>query len=66
MGAVAATQGIPFLIFTTFAGVLIDKVDKQKLLVKTQAIEMVFAAALGVLVLSGHINLFLLSGVHSV
>lgn len=57
VGISAASFGIPFLFLTTFAGVFVDKLDKQKLIIRTQIIEMVLAALLGVLVLTGNVNL---------
>lgn len=59
VGANAAIGGVPFLIFTTFAGVFIDKTNKRYLLIATQIAEATFAISLGLLVLTGHINLFL-------
>ena len=53
----AAVGGLPFLVFTTFAGVFIDKMDKRKLLVRTQVAEAFSAILLGVLVVTGNINL---------
>lgn len=57
VGTVVAVGGIPFLAFSTFAGVLVDKVNKQKLLIWTQLVEGAIAAILGILVLAGQINL---------
>lgn len=57
VGTTVAIGGLPFLIFTTLAGVFIDKVDKQKLLIWTQVTEAVLAFALGVLVLTDLISL---------
>ena len=57
IGTTAAIGGLPFLIFTTFAGVFIDKLNKQKLLIATQAIEAIIAILLGILVLTGHVTL---------
>lgn len=57
VGTTAAIGGLPFLIFTTFAGVFIDKLNKQKLLVATQILEAIIALSLGMLVLTGHVNL---------
>lgn len=57
VGTTAAIGGIPFLLFTTFAGVFIDKTNKQKLLILTQISEAIIAITLGVLVLTGHVNL---------
>lgn len=57
VGTVAAIGGLPFLIFTVFAGVFIDRLNKQKLLIVTQALEAVVDITLGVLVLFGRANL---------
>lgn len=57
VGTAAAVGGLPFLVFTTFAGVFIDKMDKKRLLVWTQIAEAFSAILLGVLVISGNINL---------
>lgn len=57
VGAVAAIGGLPFLVLTTFAGVFVDRVDKQKLLIWTQSLEMVSALLLGILVLTGAVSL---------
>ncbi len=56
VGLVATASGLPFLLFSTFAGVFIDKTNKQKLIVWTQVIEGTIAAILGVMVLTGTIN----------
>lgn len=53
----AAIGGLPFLIFTPFAGVLIDKVNRQRLLVITQLVEATAAFLLGTLVLTDNITL---------
>ena len=57
VGTTAAIGGLPFLVFTSFAGVFIDKMNKKKLLVWTQVAEAFSAILLGVLVVSGNINL---------
>src|SRR3989344_2353857 len=57
VGAVAAIGGIPYLIFTTFAGVFIDRLNKQKLLVATQTAEAIVDITLGILVLTGRASL---------
>lgn len=57
VGTTAAIGGLPFLIFTTFAGVFIDKINKQKLLIWTQVIEGAIAITLGLIVLTGHATL---------
>lgn len=57
VGTVAAVGGLPFLIFTTFAGVFIDRANKQRLLIVTQITEAIIAAVLGTLVLTNNVNL---------
>lgn len=57
VGTVAAVGGLPFLIFTTFAGVFIDRANKQRLLIATQITEAIIAAVLGTLVLTNNVNL---------
>ena len=57
VGTVAAISGLPFLFLATPAGVLVDRVSRQKLLVITQIFEGFIAAVLGFLVISGKINL---------
>lgn len=52
VGTIAAIGGLPFLIFTTFAGVFIDKVNKRKLLIITQMLEAALAIATGFLVIT--------------
>ena len=59
VGAVAAVGGLPFLFLATFAGVFIDRINKQKLLIITQIFEAIFATILGFLVISNQINLTL-------
>lgn len=57
VGTAAAIGGLPFLIFTIFAGVFIDRVNKQKLLIATQAAEAVVDITLGFLILTSRANL---------
>lgn len=57
VGTTAAIGGLPFLIFTSFAGVFIDKVDKQKLLIWTQITEAAIALVIGILVLTNSATL---------
>lgn len=60
VGLVATASGLPFLLFSVFAGVFIDKTDKQRLIVWTQIFDASIAAILGLLVLTGSINIFFL------
>ncbi|HEX2384515.1 MAG TPA: MFS transporter, partial [Acidimicrobiales bacterium] len=56
LGLVTAFQFLPVLVFGAWAGVISDRVDKRRLMLVTQTAMMVFALALGVFVLSGHIT----------
>lgn len=49
LGVVGAVGSLPFLIFSLFAGVIADRVNKRTLLVGTQAASMVLALSLAVL-----------------
>ncbi|HEX9596846.1 MAG TPA: MFS transporter, partial [Anaerolineales bacterium] len=53
LGAVAFASFIPILLLSPFAGVLIDRVDRYKLVTFTQAASIVPAVILTVLTLSG-------------
>lgn len=57
VGFTAAIGGLPFLLFTTFAGVFIDRLNKQKILIFTQGIEAIVDITLGVVILTGHASL---------
>lgn len=57
VGISVSAGGLPFLIFTTFAGVFVDKVDKQKLLIITQILEGLIALLLGFLIITQKANL---------
>jgi MFS family permease len=54
LGIVTACQFLPVLVFGAWAGVISDRTDKRKLMLVTQSFMMVFAFALGVLVLGHH------------
>lgn len=57
VGAAAAIMGLPFLLFTNFAGVYIDRLDKKKILLFTQATEAVVDIILGILIITNHATL---------
>ena len=57
LGIVSFAGQIPTFLFAPFAGVWIDRLDRRKLLVWTQAASMVQSLALAALTLSGHINI---------
>ena len=54
LGLVTAFQFLPVLFFGAWAGVISDRVDKRRLMMVTQTFMMVFAFALGLLVLTHH------------
>ena len=65
LGSVAFASQIPGFIFIPFAGVLVDRWNKQKVLIITQSAALLQASALAFLVLSGRIevwHLYLLGG----
>src|ERR671935_1507934 len=55
LGLVNFAAGLPALILAPMAGSLADRLDKRKILVATQILQIIFAVALGFLVMSGHI-----------
>lgn len=54
LGIVTACQFLPVLVFGAWAGVISDRTDKRRLMMVTQSFMMLFAFALGILVLSGN------------
>jgi len=57
LGLVTALQYLPMLLFGPFAGVIVDRYPKRKLLFITQTLSSILAVILGVLVLTSHITL---------
>jgi len=55
LGIVNFVSGIPVLFLALFGGAIADRVDKRRLLIGSQAILLVQAAALGYLFVSGHL-----------
>src|SRR5882757_182251 len=58
LGLVNFAAGLPALALAPTAGSLADRWDKRKILVATQVLQIVFAVALGFLVMSGHIQIW--------
>ena len=56
LGLVGALQFMPILLFSLFAGVLVDKISKKKILFFTQSASLVVTLILAILDLSGHIQ----------
>ena len=59
VGIVTALQFVPLLLLGAWAGVVVDRVDKRRLLVVTQLSSALLALALGVLVASGAVELWM-------
>jgi MFS family permease len=69
LGIVTACQFLPVLLFGAWAGVISDRTDKRKLMLVTQSFMMIFAFAMGVMVLGHHetVNwVYLLAGLTGV
>ncbi len=58
VGLVSALNHMPILFFGIFGGLIVDRFDKQKLIIYTQASSLVLALTLGVLTITGHINVW--------
>ena len=57
LGTISFAGQIPTFLFAPFAGVWVDRLDRRKVLVWTQALSMVQSLALAGLTLSGHITI---------
>lgn len=58
IGIVAAAATAPMLLFSLFGGVIVDRFNKQKILIITQVSSMILAFILGVLTVSGNIQIW--------
>src|SRR5919108_3185239 len=58
LGLVNFAAGLPALALAPTAGSLADRWDKRKILVATQIVQIIFAVALGFLVMSGRIQVW--------
>ena len=56
LSLVSALQFVPVLLFSLFAGVLIDRLPKKRMLIVTQSLSLVITLVLALLVLSGRIR----------
>lgn len=56
LGIVTACQFLPILLFSLFAGIIVDKYPKKKILIVTQTVSMILAFALAALVLTGTVK----------
>ncbi|WP_028050754.1 MFS transporter [Cellulomonas sp. URHD0024] len=59
VGITTALQFAPVLVLSPWAGLLADRVDRRKLLMATQIAQGILAAGLGLLVLSGNAQLWM-------
>ncbi len=58
LGVVGALQFLPVLLFSLFTGVIADRFPKRKLLLVTQTTSMILATILGLLVITGTLQLW--------
>jgi MFS family permease len=58
LGFVGFLGSIPTLIFTPFAGVLADRINRHRMLIVTQALEMVQALILAALIMTGTVEVW--------
>ncbi|MCC7363928.1 MAG: MFS transporter [Dehalococcoidia bacterium] len=58
LGTVTTLQFLPITVFTLFGGVFADRLPKRRVLMVTQAASLVQAAALGLLVVTGTVELW--------
>ncbi len=63
LGAVVAAQFLPILVLGPYGGLLADRLDKRRLLIVTQSILGLTALALGALVLTGAVELWMVVAV---
>src|SRR5256886_9882600 len=56
VGLTQALRSLGVLLFTLYAGVVVDRVDKRRLIVWTQALQMLEALALAALVWTGRVT----------
>lgn len=56
LGLVNFLSGLPILVLAMAAGTIADKVDKRRLLIVSQGVLLLQAAALGILFLTGHLS----------
>lgn len=58
LGVVGFSGQIPAFLLAPFAGVIVDRMDRHRLLVMTQALAMVQSVAMAVLALTGYIEMW--------
>ena len=68
LGILAAVQAIPRLLFAFVAGAVADRVDRRRLLMATNTVEMMNALLLAILTVTNHIQIwhvFVIAGINS-
>lgn len=58
LGMVNLAAGLPTLALTMIGGSAADRYDKRMILIATQIVQMMLAASIGLLVMSGHIQIW--------
>lgn len=58
VGLVAALQHMPILFFGVFGGVIVDRFNKQTLILFTQGASLLLALILGILTVTGYVNVW--------
>jgi MFS family permease len=58
LGLVNFAAGLPALALAPMAGSLADRFDKRKILVATQIVQIIFAVSLGLLILTGRVQIW--------
>lgn len=58
LGGIGLARAVPAILLSPFAGVVADRVDQRRLLLITQSTSMVFSGLIGVLILSGRVELW--------
>lgn len=59
LGALGAVRGLATLLFGLYGGALADRMDRRKLLLATQTVSMLVNLSIGLLVISGQVQLWL-------
>jgi MFS family permease len=62
VGVATALQALPTLFLGLWGGLLVDRLDRRKTIIATQAVSAVLAAALAVLTLTGVVELWMVFG----
>jgi len=58
LGLISAGAGVPILLFSLYGGVIVDRVNKRKLLIVTQSLTAIASLAIAILISLGEITLW--------